>query len=110
MKTFTVTFSLTAGEEKALLQRFASIEKMISDYVTVQAEQAMKTLVQLYANGEKTATLTKEDKLAIDAKDSRIIKDVNTLSKDVMEIIVNKIDIVTYEKEVIVEESTIKEG
>lgn len=102
MKTFTVTFDLTTGEEKALLQRFASIDKMISDYVTIQAEQAMKTLVQLYANGEKTATLTSEDKLAIEAKDSRLIKDVNTLSKDVMEIIVNKIDIATDEKEVIV--------
>jgi len=108
MKTFTVTFNLTTGEEKALLQRFESIEKMISNYVTIQAEQAMKTLVQLYANGEKTATLTNDDKLAIEAKDSRIIKDINTLPKDVMEIIVNKIDIATDEKEVVVEESVIK--
>ncbi|MFZ7134352.1 MAG: hypothetical protein ACOWWR_18555 [Eubacteriales bacterium] len=101
MKTFTVTFDLTAGEEKALLQRYSSLDKMIGDFVAREKDQAMRTLVRLYANGEKTAILNITEKEQIEQLDGRLIRDVEGMPKEAMEIIVNKI---SDNSEVVVEE------
>lgn len=101
MKEFTVTFSLSEAEEKALLTQHNSIQEMITNYINQQINSTMKHLVRLCANGGKPADLTEEDKLAIETADTRLIRNIEDMPKEAMEIIVNKIK---DDSEVIVEE------